>query len=54
MIRSRLLKGLLVLGVVAGFGSELCAGGHHRYEARRAAFLQEVARTCVDAAGPAR
>ena len=43
--RIRLLKGLLIVGVVAGFGSEI-----HRNHHCRQRYADELARTCVDAA----
>ena len=41
----KLIKGLLIVGVVAGFGSEL-ARRHHCRER----YADALARTCVDAA----
>jgi hypothetical protein len=42
---SRVLKGLLIVGVVAGFGSEL----HRRHHCRQQ-YADTMVRTCVDAA----
>jgi len=42
---SRLLKGLLIVGVVAGFGSEI----HRRHHCRER-HADALVRTCVDAA----
>lgn len=41
----RLIKGLLIVGVVAGFGSEIS----HRHHCRER-HADALARTCVDAA----
>jgi hypothetical protein len=35
---TRLLKGLLIVGVVAGFGSEIHHRAHHRWSARAYAW----------------
>lgn len=42
---SRLIKGLLIVGVVAGFGSEISHRGHCRER-----YADAMARTCVSAA----
>lgn len=42
---SKLIKGLLIVGVVAGFGSEIS----HRHQCRER-HADALARTCVDAA----
>lgn len=42
---TRLLRGLLIVGVVAGFGSEIHHRAHHRHGQADA-----LARVCVDAA----
>lgn len=44
--RTKLMKGLLVVGVIAGFGSEIVRHqcGHHR------GYADHLARVCVDAA----
>lgn len=43
--KTRLFKGLLVVGVVAGFGSEI-----HRHHHCRQGHADRLARVCVDAA----
>ncbi len=43
---TRLIKGLLVVGVVAGFGSEIYRHQHHRSHG----YADRMARVCVDAA----
>jgi hypothetical protein len=42
---TRLIEGLLVVGVVAGFGSEIHRHHHHRH-----GHADALARVCVDAA----
>lgn len=45
LFNSKLLKGLLIVGVVAGFGSEIFRGHHCRER-----HADALARTCVNAA----
>jgi hypothetical protein len=51
-MKRKLLIALFTFGTVAGFGTGIAslACGHHRAEARRAAFERHVADVCVDAA----
>lgn len=45
LFSSRVIKGLLIVGVVAGFGSEISRRGHCRER-----YADAMARTCVNAA----
>lgn len=44
-MRTRIIKGLLVAGVIVGFGSSLHHLAHHRH-----ARVDRLTRVCVDAA----